>query len=117
MTAAKKIEKYQDQMIQVTNCSSEHLLEVAKVANQKMIYKLFQSECEVEDEKVLCFGIEIVCRLFDEVETAKIPDITTKYEVAKELFDILCENLVTPVCMKDIVEDFLVEKYSFNWKR
>lgn len=114
MTAAKQIEEIRDQLIQVTNCSSEETLETVRIANNKLVYRLFQSECEVDEDKVLCFGIEITCTLFGEVENERIQDITTKYEIAKELFDLLCENTVTPVSMKDIVEDFLLQKYSYN---
>ncbi len=114
MSAAKKIEIIQDRLIQVTNCSSEQTLETVRLANSKMQYRLFQSECEVDENRVLCFGIEIICNLFGEVEEKRIDDITTKYEVAKELFNLLCENLVTPVSMSDIVEDYLIEKYSYN---
>ena len=113
MTSAKKIEEIRDQIIHVTNCTGEEEHEIISLANQKVIYRLFQSECEVDEQKALCFGIEIICTLFGEKETEKIPDITTKYDVAKELFDILCENLITPVCLKDIVEDFLIKKYSY----
>lgn len=113
-SAAKIIEKIQDRLIQVKNCREEQILENVSLANRQMTYRLFQSECEVDEQKTLCFGIEVNCSLFGEVETEKIPDITTKYEVAKELFDILCENLVTPVCVKDIVEDFIIKKYSYT---
>ena len=113
MAAAKLVEKVQDKYIQVQNCNSENVLETVSLANQKLKYKLFQSECEVDEKKTMCFGIEVKCELFGERESEKILDITTKYKVAKELFDILCENLVTPVCVKDIVEDFLAKKYSW----
>lgn len=112
MAAAKFVQTVQDKIIKVTNCHGEQVVETVSLANKKMVYTLFQSECEVEDVKTLCFGIEVVSTLFGEAETVKITDITTRYEIAKELYDILCENLVTPVCVKDIVEDFLVQKYS-----
>ena len=39
-------------------------------------------------------------------------NISSKYEIVKELFDVLTTNFVTPFCLREIVEDFLVEKYS-----
>ena len=114
MTAAKKIEEIRDQLIQVSNCNSREELESISLANGKIVYKLFQSLCEVDERTVLCYGIEIICSLFGDVETESIPDITTKYEIAKELYDSVSENLVTPVVLRDIVEDFLSHKYSYN---
>ncbi len=114
MTAAKKIEEIRDQLIHVTHCNGETELESVSVANGRMRYRLFQCNCEVDEKTVLCFGIEVICTLFGEQESEKISDITTKYEIAKELFDTVSENLVTPLVFKDVVEDFIIQKYSYQ---
>lgn len=112
MTAAKLVQTVQDEYIKVTNCNDEQVVETLSLANNKLEYTLFQSKCQIEDITAVCFGIKVVSTLFGQTETVKIPDITTKYDIAKELFDLLSENLVTPVCAKDIISDFLVMKYS-----
>ena len=114
MVSAKKVENAQEKNIVVTSCNDEKVLLVEVLANQKLVYKLIESEYDNEDSKTLCYGIEIECSLFGSMEIGKCLNITSKFDLAKELFDMLCANLVTPISLKDIVEDFVTQKYSYN---
>lgn len=114
MMPARKTENFFENNIVVTNYSSENVMIREVLANQKLVYKLIESDYEMEDTIANCYGIEIECYLFGERETSKVLNITSKIEIAKELFDLLCANLVTPISLKEIVEDFITEKYSYN---
>ncbi len=116
MLSAKKLENsqtVQEKNISVTSCSPEKVIESQVLANRKLIYKLLETEIIVEDTIVTCYGVEIECTLFGECEKEKFTDITSKYQFAKELFDLLCDNLVAPISLKEIIEDFITEKYSY----
>lgn len=79
------------------------------VGKDKLLYRLLKSSIIVEDVKSFTYGIEIECSLFGEKETSRVQDVTTNYEKARDIFEIISTNLVTPVSLKDIVEDFLEE--------
>ncbi len=98
--------------IKVKNISNEKVIEHVMVADGKISYKLFKEKYNIDNEVVNCYGIEIVCRLFGKKDKKRISGISTRYEVVKEIFDLLTENFVTPISMQYIVEDYLTEKYS-----
>lgn len=97
MNLAEKSDIAQKKNITVIKCSSEQAIIVHEVANKKLIYRLIESECDIEEQNILCYGIEIECSLFGYDEKSKILNITSNIEVAKELFDLICTNMVTPV--------------------
>jgi len=114
MVQPKKADAFFENNITVKNCSQETVMLQAVLANQRLIYRLIESNIECDDIISKCYGIEIECHLFGDCETSKILDITSNIEFAKELFDLLCTNLVTPISLKDIAEDFITEKYSYT---
>lgn len=115
MTAAKKLEDLHDEYIKVSRCTKQELLERACIADNRIEYTLFQSECRIDEEiTALCFGISVESTLTEKKESDRIADITTKYDVAKKLFDLLVDNAVTPVSFREVVEDYLVSLYSYN---
>lgn len=114
MSLVQENENAQEQNIIVTTCPVEIVLLTEVIANQKLVYKLIQSQYQDDDSEVSCYGVEIECTLFGGLETSKFINITSKLELAKELFNLLCDNLVTPISLKDIVEDFITQKYSYS---
>ncbi|OGO90671.1 MAG: hypothetical protein A2Y17_02975 [Clostridiales bacterium GWF2_38_85] len=44
--------------------------------------------------------------------TSEVEDITSDIEKVKSLFNKISSGLVTPVTLKDIIEDYLCEEYS-----
>ncbi len=114
MSLAERVENVQEKNITVIHYSSEKPILVSEHANKKLIYSLIESECDIEDQNVITYGIEIECSLFGYDEKSKILNITSNIEMAKELFDLIACNAVTPISLKDIVEDFLEEKYGLS---
>lgn len=115
MSAARKLEELHDEYIKVTRCMGREVLERACIAENRLTYTLFQNQCVIDEQTTaLCFGISVECSLFGEKEYDVISDITTKFNVAKKLFDLMVDNMVTPVSFRDIVEDYLVSLYSFS---
>ena len=51
------------------------------------------------------YGVKVVCRRDGDLE--EIPNITTSISRIDELMDLLVRNLVTPVTLRDVVEDWL----------
>ncbi|MFA5658718.1 MAG: DUF6514 family protein [Oscillospiraceae bacterium] len=112
MSTAEKISVVQDKTITVSASESEKVILSEALANGRLVYRLFQSECEIDGGFTACYGIEIKSSLFDKSESEKVAGITSSFELAKELFELLTENLVTPISLKYIVEDFVTQKYS-----
>ncbi len=111
LSAAEKITAIFEKPITVSSNNGEREIISETLANGRITYRLIQNECEIDDSVVPCYGIEIKSSLFGNSESEKITGITTKYEYAKELFDLLCDNLVTPISLRDITEDFIVGKH------
>lgn len=78
----------------------------------RLRYTLFKQTRELEGVSCDVYGIEIICSLFSDEEKIEICDITPDGTDARELFDLVSSNLVTPVSFQSIVEDFLEEKYG-----
>ncbi len=102
----------QENFITVGKCINEKVVACEKIGNSMLIYRMIESSELIEDNMVVCYGIEIESSLFGAKDKNKVLNISSKYEIVKELFDVLTTNFVTPFCLREIVEDFLVEKYS-----
>lgn len=83
------------------------LIKIYKIAGEKLIYQLFSDETEIENENVKVYGIRITSKLYDVEETSEVSDITSRYEFAQEIFDMLIENAVLPCTLKDIIIDLI----------
>lgn len=112
METAKTCQEITMEKTSETNYSHNEVILTESLGNGKIIYRLIYSVSELEGEPHECFGIEVECLLFGEMELVRIQDVTSILEDAKELFYLLCDNLVTPVSLTEIIDDFLVEKYS-----
>lgn len=110
MTTAEKCNPLQGKLITVSSNGSEKQILKEVLGNGRISYSLFESECEIDEQIIPCYGIEISSSLFDKNERERISGITTKLDVAKELFNLLLENMVTPISFRDITEDFIIAK-------
>lgn len=73
-----------------------------------LMYRLYS----VVNEDGTSYGIEVKTSLFGDEHCTKVDDITTRREIAEDLFEMLVRNLVLPSTLKDIVEDYVQEIYS-----
>lgn len=89
----------------ITVISEEH-------GNGKLKYTLFKQLKTCGELSCDVYGIEIHCALFGDEESIEICDIVSNYLEARELFEMLSANLVTPSSLPSIVEDFIEEKYG-----
>ncbi len=69
-----------------------------------LVYTMFARKTERDTES---YGISIKNELTG--ESAVVHNITEDIAVSEKLFERLLTGVVTPVCLKDVVEDFIVE--------
>lgn len=69
-----------------------------------LAYTLF---CRTSDRDTVSYGVTIKNEITGEIGT--VADITENPQTAERLFDLLLTGCVTPVSLKDVVEDFIVE--------
>ena len=67
-------------------------------------YTLF---CRPTERDTRSYGVAVKNEITG--ESASIPDITENLQTSERLFDLLLTGCVTPVSLKDVVEDFIVE--------
>lgn len=67
-------------------------------------YTLFSSPT---DRNTNSYGVTVTNELTG--ETATISDITESLDSSEQLFDRLLTGCVTPLCLKEVVEDFVAE--------
>ncbi len=70
-------------------------------------YCLTSSDAESDGQVFTTYGITIDCSLFGEQDHAGIPDITTDFSAAQQLFDLVHLYMVTPMQLAEVTEDFL----------
>lgn len=71
-----------------------------QVAGRQLCYYLL-AEKQKERER---YGIKIEA---EDGEAESVPDVTVSAEGIRRLLDILVRNTVTPVTLRDIIEDWL----------
>ena len=67
-------------------------------------YVLFKTNIITEDYMVQTYGIKII----GENEFAMFEDISRDYDSVLRLFNLIIEGELSPVHLKDVIEDFLV---------
>jgi len=73
-----------------------------------LVYNVVRSKCGSTDT----LGVEVKCKLFGHDDHVIIEDISSNFELVKELINLMAENLVTPCTAKDIAEDFIISKHE-----
>ena len=69
-------------------------------------YVLFKTNIITEDYMAQTYGIKII----GENEFAMFEDISRDYDSVLKLFHLIIEGELSPVHLKDVIEDFLVKK-------
>lgn len=69
-----------------------------------MEYTLFSNHTDRDTES---YGVTVKNEITG--ETATIRDITENLQTSEQLFDRLLSGCVTPMCLKEVVEDFVAE--------
>lgn len=69
----------------------------------KIAYNLFSENIATENGEAVLYGIS-VC-IGNEIE--EIHGITSVYSVARDIFENIIRNVVTPVHLKDVVTDMI----------
>jgi hypothetical protein len=88
--------------MQIIKETREHLeLGAARLA---LSYRLFS---QAQGEEGISYGIQVA--LEDTGEVASVEDITVDETQAVRLLCLLTRGTVTPVALRDVVEDFLCE--------
>ena len=80
-------------------------------AGNKLNYQLI-GENTGNEKYPVTYGVRVETSLFGSLQDVQIGDITVNKAYAEELFSLLVTYLVTPISLKDVIEDFLYEKYS-----
>ncbi|MDR1101337.1 MAG: DUF6514 family protein [Clostridiales bacterium] len=80
----------------------------------RLEYYVLRNEFEVDEFKVTTYGVEIIKKqrkkdvVTTEVKTAR--NVCTSEQQIRKLVELLSENLVTPVTLKDIIDDLIEDK-------
>lgn len=67
-----------------------------------------------EKEGVEVYGIRIECSLFGETEVFYHDDVTTDYDTAKELLELLVDYVVLPCTALEIIDEYIDAKAKIN---
>ena len=91
----------------------KELYKIAVARNFRMEYHILESTIEHEGEIIDVYGVEIVKKQRKNgvltVENGAIENICVSKEKICDFIVTLAKNLVTPITLRDIVEDMIVE--------
>lgn len=79
-------------------------------AKGRLCYELI-CKTDAQSNEVISYGVKLYNALFGSAEQVEILDVTPDLAYAIELFELLVCFLVTPITLKDVIDDFLYEKY------
>ena len=91
----------------------KELCKIAVARNFRVEYHILKSKIEYEGEELEVYGVEIVKKQRKNgvltVENEAIENICVSKDKVYELILTLAKNLVTPITLRDIVEDMIAE--------
>lgn len=70
-------------------------------------YFITEKEISYEGEEVNVYGVEILKKTLTQIEEAHIEDVTADETKIFEIVNKVRENMVTPVHLYDVMENFL----------
>lgn len=111
MTFADNCAVQSQKNIVITKTNCEEIVNELSVGNSKLVYRLIKNTKSIDGEVNDVYGIEVECSLFGSREISRVEDVTTKLDLATELFEVIADNAVLPSSLKDIIEDFIVKNY------
>ena len=85
-------------------------INTVETAKGKLLYTLFSEENDGSER----YGITVASRIFGDEETATVHDITTDYDFAERLADLLADNLVLPSTFHEVVEEYIAAEFTVN---
>lgn len=87
----------------------ETLVGKAKINDNNLLYYLTKTKCEIEPNLLKdTYGVKITNMLDNTVvEEYKINDVNPNKNLMIEFIETLIDNVVTPITLLDIVEDYI----------
>lgn len=70
-------------------------------------YYILNNSDEVKENKIGIYGIEIIKRSENSEEKSFISDLTVNKEFAESIAKTIKDNMVTPIHLYDVLENFL----------
>lgn len=78
----------------------------------RLVYSIIETSEETEGKSYIGYGIRIDKYIGERLtESAEIPNITSKTLEIDRLFMVLSNNTVTPMCLKEVVEEYLADVF------
>ena len=91
----------------------KELYKIASAKNFRLEYHILTNVLDHEGQFIPVYGVEIIKKQRKDgvflSEAKAIKDICVSENAIKRLVQMLAENLVTPITLKDIVEDLIAE--------
>ncbi len=70
-------------------------------------YYLLNNSDEMKENKIGIYGIEIIKKTGNTEEKSFVSDLTVNRELAEEIVKKIKDNVVTPIHLYDVLENFL----------
>lgn len=83
---------------------------VELVPERELVLEYFMLKDIDEVNKSVSYGAEIRKTEAGNNEIETVKGITDSKEMVTDLIDILLENIVTPISMVDVIDDYITEK-------
>lgn len=84
------------------------IINTAETARGKLLYTLYAEDNGGSER----YRISVLSKIFGEVESASVSDITSDPAFAQELLFILADNLVLPSTLSEVVEEYISSRYT-----
>jgi len=91
----------------------KELCKIVSARNFRVEYSILTNAMELEGRLIEAYGIEVTKKQRKDgvllSETKSIKNISISEDEIRNLARLLAENYVTPITVKDVVEDFVAE--------
>lgn len=78
------------------------------IGSGHIYYRIMKTNVVIENQPECVYGMQIDSTLFGAREIATVSDVSTKFELVNQLFEMAVDNMVLPCTLKDITYDFLI---------
>jgi DNA-binding protein len=84
---------------------------------------LTEKKVEIEGKPITTYGISIIKKMNDDrnrihLEQQTVNNICLSLDEIRDFADLLCENVVTPIHLLEVAEDYVAaQEYNSNEKR
>lgn len=87
--------------------NKQQIGEEIEVEDFILTYFITKTEVVSEGEKHSTYGIEIIKQSLSQIEKAKVEDVTTDKVKIERIVNCIKENIVTPIHLYEVIENFL----------